>query len=461
MTDASTLSYAPPGFDWPCCPQAEAVVEDYLMKFLAGHVFAARLAKRMGAETSTRFFDWVDYLEVPPDPADAGRIQEAGYVQEEVEAPAGWTVFWHPHAQLPRIVVREDLQAPGAAIHVDSICDFQVAHGLSQPIQGAPGSSYRILRLPEGPSVLSVVERRAYAGYVPDERPRAEAYLRALERWCTRPRAFEPEAEVAGMAETLALAEGLVEDLGTGRAACVFLDGERRYWQARNRAGRFQKWRQDGLGLGWANHDHHTFRSSGRHFPALIRILEALGFRRRERFYAGAEAGWGAQVMEQPEARLVVFADVDLAQTETQIDFTRVAPSELGRPGTVGLWCALHGESMLQAGMHHLEAQFNFEDLRAALKGAGHGMMTPFSDFPFLRQAFTEGEPWPVAESRLRRARDAGWIDEGSVSRFRTAGAVGSHLENLQRREGFKGFNQESVSAIIRDVHPERQAAQK
>ena len=461
MTDATTLSYAPPGFDWPCCPQAEAVVEGYLRTFLAGHVFAARLAERMGAETSTRFFDWVDYLEVPSDPADAGRLQEAGYVQEKVEAPAGWTVFWHPHAQLPRIVVREDLQVPGAAIHVDSICDFQVAHGLSQPVQGTPGSSYRILRLPEGPSVLSVVERRAYAGYVPDERPGAETHLRALETWCTRPRAFEPEAEETGMAETLALAEGLAKELGTGRAACVFLDGERRYWQARNRAGRFQKWRQDGLGLGWANHDHHTFRSGRRHFPALIRILEALGFRRRERFYAGAEAGWGAQIMEQPEARLVVFADVDLTPAETQIDFTRVAPDKLGRPGTVGLWCGLHGESMLLAGMHHLEAQFNFADLRAALKGAGHGMMAPFSDFPFLKQAFTEGESWPVAESRLRHARDAGWIDEASANRFRTAGAVGSHLENLQRREGFKGFNQKSVSGIIRDVHPERQAAQQ
>jgi len=27
--------------------------------------------------------------------------------------------------------------------------------------------------------------------------------------------------------------------------------------------------------------------------------------------------------------------------------------------------------------------------------------------------------------------------------------AIGSHLENLPRRGGFKGFNQQSVSAII------------
>jgi hypothetical protein len=33
-------------------------------------------------------------------------------------------------------------------------------------------------------------------------------------------------------------------------------------------------------------------------------------------------------------------------------------------------------------------------------------------------------------------------------------GAVGSHLENLQRRGGFKGFNQKSVSVIIEATDP-------
>jgi hypothetical protein len=31
---------------------------------------------------------------------------------------------------------------------------------------------------------------------------------------------------------------------------------------------------------------------------------------------------------------------------------------------------------------------------------------------------------------------------------------VGSHLENLQRRGGFKGFNQKSVSVIIEATDP-------
>ena len=50
-----------------------------------------------------------------------------------------------------------------------------------------------------------------------------------------------------------------------------------------------QNARQDKLGLGWANHDHHTYRSSRRHFARLIAIFEKLGFVCRERFYAGAK----------------------------------------------------------------------------------------------------------------------------------------------------------------------------
>ncbi len=89
---------------------------------------------------------------------------------------------------------------------------------------------------------------------------------------------------------------------------------------------------------------------------------------------------------------------------------TRSLP-DLPRPGTVGLWVALHGESILEAGMHHLEAQFDFDALRDGLKAeAGIETMPPFSNFPFLRQAFTAGERWPVAKHRADRALAQGWI---------------------------------------------------
>ena len=112
-----------------------------------------------------------------------------------------------------------------------------------------------------------------------------------------------------------------VADLGTGLAADLFFAAEREYWTGRNRAARLQKARQDSLGLGWRNHDHHTYRSSREHFAGLIAILEQLGLACRERFYAGREAGWGAQVLEQGESGIVVFADVDLGPDEVVEDF--------------------------------------------------------------------------------------------------------------------------------------------
>ena len=56
---------------------------------------------------------------------------------------------------------------------------------------------------------------------------------------------------------------------------------------ARLEAARVQKARQDRLGLGWANHDHHTFRCSRRFFPRIIGMFTRLGFQLRERFHAG------------------------------------------------------------------------------------------------------------------------------------------------------------------------------
>jgi hypothetical protein len=137
-----------------------------------------------------------------------------------------------------------------------------------------------------------------------------------------------------------------------------------------------------------------------------------------------------------------------------QVDFASadLPPSE--RLGTVGLWCALHGESLLAAGMHHLEGQFDFDRLRADLAARGVAHMEPFSDFPHLRQAFTSAERWPVDPRRLADLVAAGHVTAEQAQVFATEGAAGSHLENLARRGGFKGFNQHNVSVTMRATDP-------
>jgi hypothetical protein len=248
----------------------------------------------------------------------------------------------------------------------------------------------------------------------------------------------------------------VIESVGRDLACHVVFEGERAYWQSRNRAARIQKQRQDALGLGWANHDHHTFRSSREHFLDLMAVMEKLGFQRRERYYAGRQAGWGAQILEQPVEGIVVFADLDLLPAETQIDFSRQRLPPAPHLGTVGLWVALHGESFLDAGMHHLEARFDFALVREQLKAQNIAGMPPFSDFDFLKQAFTEGERWPVRAERVEKLVHAGLISAEQGQLFLAEGALGSHLETLQRRGGFKGFNQQSVSAIIAATDPRK-----
>ncbi len=279
-----------------------------------------------------------------------------------------------------------------------------------------------------------------------------QRYLRAFEQWATRPRDFEDER--LGMERTLDMAQSLASEMGKDTAACIAFAAEREYWQRRNRAGQIQKAHQDSLGLGWANHDHHTFRSSRTVFAQLIEILETLGFHPRERFYAGAEAGWGAQVMEQPICRFAVFADADFSPDEVEGDFAHRPLSARDELGTVGLWCALHGESMLGAGLHHLAGRFVFDAVTENLAAWGIEMMHPFSEFPYLRQAFTEGERWAIADRRLERLAASGQITVAQREIFAEQGAIGSHLENIQRGEGFKGFNQQRISDIIRRTDP-------
>ena len=412
----------------------------------------------MSHETGTDFFEWIDHLVISRQHED--ELRRAGLTEENVDAPTGTTVLWHARATMPRVLLR-DQTMPGTpseiAIRPEVIADFLAAHDVDAPIEGAFGARLRrALVSEENGTKLLAVERLGHRGFVVSE-PSPEFVmnvLRARELWRTRKRDFADDA--LGVKHAFDRLEAVLALVDRNAACELFFAEERRFWEARNRAARVQKRRQDQLGLGWGNHDHHTFRSSREHFAALNDFLLRLGFQKRERYYAGAEAGWGAQISEQPVAGIVVFADVDLMPDETQIDFSTQRLPPVRQLGTVGLWCALHGDSFLQAGMHHLEARFDFALLRDQLAREGVNTMKPFSDFEFLRQAFTEGERWPVRPARVQALLKQGLITQAQAEGFLRDGAIGSHLENLQRKGGFKGFNQKSVSAIISATDPRK-----
>lgn len=441
-------------FLWQCHPEAEKLIQELVNYACYSNPFIEQLAQGLHQHTSTRLFDWIDHVATGYSTLIEKQLNDTGFVLES--ATPVYRVFVHPGAQLPRVILKDhEPEKMGLALRVESIADFLMVHEISQWIEGNPLSGYRRCCVSANPHVkLWVVERRGTLTMEPTYPPENEQinYLDAYERWETRPRALEDENQA--MLKTLTLAEGLVEMLGRDLAAWVVLEVERKFWQLKNSAGQLQKNRQDRLGMGWANHDHHTFRSSRERFHLLVRLFEILGFHCRERFYAGKEAGWGAQVMENPRCGLVLFLDVDLTDEEIEVDFAHHPLPGLKKLGTVGLWCALHGDSILRAGMHHLEAQFLFEDLTKDLAGIGINMMEPFSSFPFLKQAFTAGERWKVSPKKIQHLVEEGKISHQEADRFLKDGAVGSHLENLQRREGYKGFNQKNVSVIIKKTDP-------
>ena len=408
-------------------------------------------------ETGTRMLDWIDHIGLPMHDAAISELSRVGYVESEpVHGIRSWK---HNGGMFPRI-----RQLPGSArrlaIKVDSVVDFLFAHGLARTaIEGEPFASLRTAQITATNDVeFCVFERHGCHDFETNHDKRSLPELVAVhtEKLRLRPRDFEDDA--FGFAVANGLIDDAIADLGRDRACDLFFKAERDFWQRKNRAGQIQLARQQVLGLGWANHDHHTYRSSRHTFVSLIAFLEKLGFECRERFYAGLEAGWGAQVIEHPVTGVTIFADVDMSPAEVAQDFSHEPLAHRDELGTVGLWCALHGEAFFNAGMHHLECQFDFAATRDQLKVVGIDTMPPFTDYPYLRQAFTRGEQWPVNPARVERLRSAKRITDAQAEQFLTHGAIGSHLEILQRDDGYKGFNQRGINEIIAATDPRRAA---
>jgi len=443
-------------FQWKCEPQAENLILAILKECSRCNPFLMHLDSDLHKHTSTRLFDWIDHVVVGSSKQMDKDLHSGGFVAEN--AAPSYRVFFHPGAQLPRVVVKDhDQSVVGVAISVESIADFLMVRGMTASIEGAPLSGYRKARVSiENEVSVWVIERRGTLTMEPTYpvEDYQKTYLAAVEKWQVRPKTADNDVEE--MTRTLLVAQEIVNSVSEDLAAWIVLECERKYWQARNSAGAIQKNRQDRLGMGWANHDHHTFRSSRSTFFLLVRLFESLGFHCRERYYTGKEAGWGAQIMENSRAKLILFLDVDLSADEIAVDFAHQPLPDLDHLGTIGLWTALHGDSILKGGMHHLEAQFMFEELTRDLKKHGQGVMAPFSDFPYLKQAFTEGEVWAVDPVRVNKLAAGGKITKEQADKFLAYGAVGSHLENLQRREGYKGFNQKNVSVIIKKTDPRK-----
>ncbi|MCC6426521.1 MAG: hypothetical protein IT435_06845 [Phycisphaerales bacterium] len=455
-------------WNWEPQPKGQALINDLVAEFISRCPAAAELKTRMTKDSGTRFVDWIDHITLSRTTEDiADRLADAGF--ERRPHPGAPDCYVNEKGIFPAIVLW-DLPIMRIAIKVMSVADFLFAQHIpaADHIHGTPGSQLRMVCAFHGNNAeLWGVERHGTRSFQPSsaspsspstplEFAKSISAAHHLELLRSRRRDFATDAQ--GFAEINRLVDRAIADLGRDWACDLFFESERNYWQSRNHAGQFQYARQQALGLGWANHDHHTYRSSRHCYKDMIAVLEKLGFHCRERFYAGAEAGWGAQVLEQSVTGITIFADVDMSPEELLGDFAHEGLPPRDQLGTIGLWCALHGEAILQAGMHHLECQFDWYALRDQMHDiADIRTMDPFTTFPYLRQAFTQGEHWRVAEKRIEMLLARHQITPAQAEDFRRHGALGSHLENLERNDGFKGFNQHGVSQIIAKTDPRRQ----
>ena len=442
-------------FEWTIHPEAEQFVMTHLTRYCEQNTELSTLSGKLTNEAGARLLDYVDHLSLGSKDAET-TLRELDFTKDERVKSA---TFICPGTCLPRIRLGE---STGVAIAVEDVAHFLSVYGLSRTIEGTPFSPMRRALVSDTNGVhFWVIERRQADIMEPVEQDPSQTmdYLDSLEKWRTRERHFASDEET--MENALKVAKEQIAAVGTTMAAQTFFASEMEYWRSRNRAGQELKALLDQVGVGLAAPDHHAFRSSRRLFPQLISFFKTLGFNLREKFYAGGEAGWGAQVVENSDIGLALFLDLDLSPEELDLDFEKAQLEERDQLGTVGLWCALHTDSLLAAGTHHMATQSSFADLTRVLKKRRVKTMDPFSDFPYLKQAFTRGQRWQVEPERVERLLSRGLISKEDGEKFIEKGAIGSHLENIQRGEGFKGFNQHQVSVIMRATDPRKHSEEE
>ncbi|MGA1819972.1 MAG: hypothetical protein ACMUHU_03070 [Thermoplasmatota archaeon] len=439
-------------FEWRLHPIGSEVLNGMVNRFCSEMPDTAAFRNDLIERTGTRLFDWIDHMLVPWGWIDEALMKDAGFMKHEVTiGDMDLTLFDNENSCLFPLFagVKEEGRL---YLKVESIEEFARINGGAERIQGKRWSPRRKMILSmAGTLSFGAIERRGYQGYQLPDHGDASQYLEVLGRLNQRDREINEDDAFNILAEII---EEGVNSIGMDRTADAFFHSERRYWRSRNAAGRAQLARQDELGLGWGNHDHHTFRCSRENMGRTVEVLERMGMRPREKFYAGEQAGWGAQVMEHEACGITVFADVDMTPDEKEGDFIHMWLDETEQLGTVGLWVGLHGDSILSAGLHHLAVKVSFSDHMNKVRKFGMSPMKPFSNFPYLKQSFTQGERWKPVEGRVRNLLEKKLINRDQMRSFMKQGAAGSHLELIERNHGFKGFNQEAVSDIIKRTDP-------
>ena len=88
-------------FQWKPCPEGQELLDELIDSFVEESPRTKDLQKAMSEKTGTRFFDWIDHLQVAPDETLTNRLESAGFTESDQT--------WEHHGALfPRIRIGEE-----------------------------------------------------------------------------------------------------------------------------------------------------------------------------------------------------------------------------------------------------------------------------------------------------------------------------------------------------------------
>lgn len=386
---------------------------------------ALRFAESLQTRCGVRCLDIVDHLILPNADFDVFGWSQIGERR--------WR---HPNSSIPDVVVGEKL---GFALRVDDIRVFANAVRSTFTDHSTRWMGERLRLFENSAIVVEAIADACWDGLCapPTARTIRRAQLhRQLFR--TRPRHFK-SAE-GGIESTQRMVHAAASDIGSGWASALFLCAEREYWASRCEAGYLSFRRQSQLGIGWSNVEYHSYECSRAQLNACVHLFEMLGFRREDALLEGPGAGPGAEsgraalVMERrsPQALVLLKVDTTAGDTTESLGQTRLSPTTWH--GQSGLWCAMHGESILEGGMSSVGAHYDAAAVQNLLVQDGIEMLPPFArDKLGFTLQLSKGDRRAVDPRRVHALARAGYVGRDAAEDFRLNGAIATHFAIVER----------------------------
>ncbi len=414
---------------WSDYSEAHAFVQGIIKQSFDAAPEAEALMQRLLSGCGLSAFDMIDHIAMP---------------KSELAERLGWSFTggaWRaPHPLLPPIWESPRMQI---GFRVEAMEAFFAALGREGAIDGARFGPFRIATFTSMNAVtFCAVERFGWVGLKPPP-PSARIIRRArIHQQIFRTRRRQFQNIERALAYTLRLSQAAAADLGPQWAGALFARAEREYWQTRSALASTPHRRQRAAGVGWCTTANLSYASSRAHLPKLIQILETLGYRHRATLVRRRDAlDWAALPFDPPPGAPIIRVHFDLAPYETVDEVLRGATAPLTWHGRPGIWCALHGESILEAGLHGLSARY--DPACARLLSTNDYQARSSGDCQDDLPTFWEHRP--VSPGRADALEREGYLPPLQTENYRLLGAGASYFSAVTA----KGLDPEKIGSLF------------